>query len=88
MSMQIKMHSDINHEWAEVPMMVLVQLGIVDKISRYSYHDTYGQVAYLEGDCDMLHLTDALREHGVEWHLKPERMVDGDSPIRQLPRFN
>ncbi len=44
-------HEDPGHGWLQVPLTELQALGIVDKISAYSYTDgTYG---YLEEDCDM-----------------------------------
>jgi len=43
-------HTDPGHGWLEVPMSLLRDLGIADKISSYSY--MRGDSAYLEEDCD------------------------------------
>ncbi len=42
--------ADSGHSWLEVPYIVLVQLGIAGKISKYSY--LRNDMAYLEEDCD------------------------------------
>ncbi len=44
-------YNDSSHGWVEVPIDLLVTLGIKDKISTYSY--TNANNAYLEEDCDM-----------------------------------
>ena len=43
-------HTDPGHGWLEVPMSLLRDLGIADKVSSYSY--MRGDSAYLEEDCD------------------------------------
>lgn len=46
-----KFYGDSGHGWISVKMDELVNLGIADKISHYSYRKN--QTAYLEEDCDM-----------------------------------
>ena len=46
-----KLHTDPGHGWLAVRRKELVELGIADKISRYSY--VKGETAYLEEDCDL-----------------------------------
>lgn len=41
---------DPGHGWVKVPKRMIVELGIADKISRYSYQR--GEFAYLEEDMD------------------------------------
>ena len=36
----ITVYSDVGHAWGKVKRDVLVNLGIADKISRYSYSET------------------------------------------------
>jgi hypothetical protein len=43
-------YSDPAHGWVQVPLHILVSLGIEDKISRYSYQK--GENVYLEEDGD------------------------------------
>ena len=44
-------HEDPGHGWAAVPMADLIDLGVADKITGYSY--LLGNMAYLEEDCDL-----------------------------------
>lgn len=44
-------HQDSGHGWLAVKRSELEQLGVLDKISSYSY--TRGMTVYLEEDCDM-----------------------------------
>jgi hypothetical protein len=46
-----KFYSDSGHGWVAVKIDELINLGIADKISRYSYRKN--QTAYLEEDGDM-----------------------------------
>lgn len=60
----IKVFADPGHAWARFPKAKLVQLGIADKISTYSYMN--GANAFLEEDCDLSVLVVALRDRGYE----------------------
>jgi hypothetical protein len=60
----IKVFADPGHAWARVAKSKLVKLGIADKISPYSYQK--GENAFLEEDCDLTVLVNALRERGYE----------------------
>ena len=60
----IKIFADPGHAWARVAKSKLVTLGIADKISAYSYQK--GENAFLEEDCDLTVLVNALRERGYE----------------------
>ena len=56
---------DAGHEWLAVKKKELIELGIADKISYFSYEK--GGTAYLEGDCDAEHFFVAYKaKHGVE----------------------
>lgn len=60
----IKIFADPGHAWARFPKAKLVSLGIADKISTYSYEN--GTNAFLEEDCDLSLLVNALRDRGYE----------------------
>lgn len=60
----IKVFADPGHAWARFPKAKLVSLGIADKISSYSYQN--GSNAFLEEDCDLGVLINALRDRGYE----------------------
>lgn len=44
-------HSDNGHAWLAVKRNRLIELGILDNISHYSYQK--GMTVYLEEDCDL-----------------------------------
>ena len=79
--------SDPGHGWLEVPMALVENLKIANKISRFSFknksRDAF-QMAYLEGDCDARVFTEAYGEDNFELIF-----IDSDerSGIRDLPRF-
>lgn len=43
--------ADPGHAWAKVPRKLLHELGIADRITRFSYER--GEDVYLEEDCDL-----------------------------------
>lgn len=63
MQKSFDVYSDPGHGWVKVPFSVLRKLGIVDKITPYSYQR--GGFAYLEEDCDMSTLIAALKDRGI-----------------------
>lgn len=56
------MHTDAGHAWLAVKRQELKELGIINKISLYSYQK--GGTVYLEEDCDLSVFLNAL---GVTW---------------------
>ncbi len=44
---------DPGHGWLEVSLHELAELGLIDKISGYSYVSADRQQVYLEEDCDL-----------------------------------
>jgi len=79
-------HEDPGHGWLEVPKRELIELGIADQISDYSYQDKDN--VYLEEDCDM---TIFLKAKGVKkWsdidivdaHLNGDHWVRGLKPYK------
>lgn len=86
-------HEDPGHGWLQVPLAELKELGILNKISMYSYTD--GEYAYLEEDCDMGVFLEA-KNGGVmpETWRDVEKLVhintvhtDNDSHIRRMKRI-
>ena len=51
--------SDPGHGWLEVPLSELVELGIAQEISSFSYQSKDGNLVYLEEDCDLGRFADA-----------------------------
>ena len=63
---------------------MLVNLGIADKITRYSYQR--GDYAYLEEDCDLTTLCMALNERDTRIKFV-EKSSTKDSRIRSYDRY-
>jgi hypothetical protein len=83
-SFTIIMYSDPGHAWGKVKRDVLINLGIADKITRYSYQ--YKDNVYLEEDCDLYTLCEALMltNTRVKFVEKPSTR---DSKIRNYERY-
>lgn len=62
--MKLKYYTDPGHGWVPVKRTLLRQLGILDRISSFSYQR--GGTVYLEEDCDATLLIEALERHGIE----------------------
>lgn len=78
-------YEDPGHGWVAVPHSMVKDLGIADKISDCSYvDDTF---AYLEEDCDLSVLVEAIKAQGQSLMLD-EQHTDNDSPIRDKRRFS
>lgn len=83
-SFTIIMYSDPGHAWGKVKRDVLVNLGIADKITRYSYQR--GDYAFLEEDCDLTTLCMALNAQDTRLKFV-EKPSTRDSKIRSYERY-
>ena len=83
-SMTIMVYEDPGHGWARFPLSRLVDLGIADQITPYSY--VRGRYAYLEQDCDLATLVKALYNRGYEVKYKTHH-TDHTSKIRGYDRY-
>jgi hypothetical protein len=81
-------HTDPGHGWLEVPQAELERLGILDKISHYSYQSRFAAInapfCYLEEDCDAA-IFHRAKEEAQESYRIEERHIDRDHWIRELP---
>jgi len=77
-------YTDPGHGWMCVPIKDLIELGIEDKISSFSYRK--GELAYLEEDCDISVLFQAAKDRGIEIKYK-EDSVNDYSPIRNYASY-
>jgi hypothetical protein len=84
-SITLLVFQDPGHAWARFSKKRLVELGIADKISRYSYQN--GNNAFLEEDCDLSVLANALRDNGYEIVYKTAH-TDRRSKIRGFERYS
>ena len=76
-----KAYSDNEHGWLRVPKKELKELGLMDRISSYSYEDK--EYIYLEEDLDADLFLNCKKEKDIE--------IDEDykpvSPIRKLKHY-
>ena len=80
----IKVFADPRHAWARFPKANLMELGIANKISTYSYQN--GTNAFLEEDCDLPVLLNALRQRGYEIKFN-ESHANKQSKIRNYSTY-
>ena len=77
--------SDPGHGWVKVPGALLRELGIVERISSYSY--AAAGFGYLEEDCDLSVFFNAYRERFGRDPELVERVSDALAEIRNYSRF-
>ena len=76
-------HCDAGHGWLAVKRSELVSLGILDKVTPYSYQK--GNTVYLEEDCDAGLFFNAKNIGCRE--LPQKESYHNYSPIRSYERF-
>lgn len=81
---KFKFYTDPGHGWGAVKRKMLIDLGIADRISHFSYQK--GDTVYLEEDCDLPVLTTALSAKGI-WIEHVGKHTDRRSPIRSYESF-
>ena len=78
-------YSDPGHGWLKVPRQKLVELGILNKVSSFSYQRK--EFVYLEEDCDASLFASAMKIAGEEWTDKGHSTRDRQSKIRSYEPF-
>ena len=81
--MKFVCYTDPGHGWVAVKRDVLQSLGILHRISSYSYQR--GSTVYLEEDCDASLFLSIIR-HQASVEIE-ERHTDKRSPIRSYQSF-
>ena len=80
----IIVYSDASHSWGKVKRQVLSNLGLVDKVSAYSYQ--YKDNVYLEEDCDLSLLVQTL--YALDVRVKfVEKSTNKQSRIRSYESY-
>lgn len=79
------LYADPGHAWLKVPVAILTELKIADRITRFSYRR--GAYAYLEEDCDLATFVWAYREKHGENPEFTEKHSNRDSRIRSYPSY-
>ena len=77
-------YADPGHGWLKVPRVLLAELGLLGKITPYSYQQK--DFIYLEEDCDLPLFTKAMRERGGEVKVR-EHSSNNMSKIRSYSPF-
>jgi hypothetical protein len=77
-------YSDPGHGWVKVPLKLLEELEIRDKITPYSYRR--GNFGFLEEDCDAPRFVAAMKARGVTVKFR-SHIGDRLSRIRSYDRF-
>ena len=80
----IKVYSDPGHGWGAVKRSVLFELGVLNRISSYSYQR--GKTVYLEEDCDLELVVQKLIKLNIYFRFI-ENYTDKPSPIRYYDHF-
>jgi len=80
----ITVYSDSGHAWGKVKREVLLELSVEHLISSYSYQ--LRDNVYLEEDCDLMLVVEALREAEYSVVFR-EKVSNNDSKIRGYDRF-
>jgi len=82
--MVYKFYNDPGHGWLAVKRAELIRLGILDKITGYSYQN--GNTVYLEEDCDATTFINRKDELGEPYSFD-NRYTNKQSPIRYYQSF-
>ena len=75
--------NDDGHGWLQVPLVLILRLGIEDQISKYSYLSLDGQFVYLEEDLDAVIFHNAMSSYEYK-----NIYQNGRSPIRNYPSYD
>lgn len=84
MKQEFYFYTDPGHGWLDVPRALLHELGIAERVSRYSYQR--GDSVFLEEDCDYSLFRKAMMDAGREF-TTADIHTDGNSFIRSLPSY-
>lgn len=80
-------HQDPAHGWIEVPLDIVSELGIAERISSYSYRSNERNMAYLEEDRDAHLFIKAYEQSHGRPPAIAEHHLDAPHWIRQLPMY-
>ena len=84
--MKFEFFSDPGHGWLKVPGALLRELGIVDKITPYSY--AAAGFGFLEEDCDASLFLATARQAGLAITFRDVTCADRHSRIRNYDPYS
>jgi len=82
--MQYRFYNDPSHAWLAVKRIELLRLGIINKISPYSYQK--GKTVYLEEDDDARKFIETKKALNEEITIK--EIYHKNTPIRHYKSFS
>jgi len=85
-TLTLNYYQDPGHGWVKAKLSLLQRLGIAEQISRCSYMRKDN--VYLEEDCDLGRLYNALDNAGITLKLKSFVAREKRSKIRSYDNFN
>ena len=86
MGLEFTYHTDPGHGWVEVKRSSLIELDVdLSKIS-YSYQSRDGRTVYLEEDCAVVPLIEAMKAKKISYEFKVLH-TNNEHWIRGLPYF-
>lgn len=77
-------YADPSHGWLAAPRALLEELGLIERVSAYSYQ--YATRVFLEEDADAGLLIEALQKQGRQYVIR-HNYTNRRSFIRCLPIF-
>tara|TARA_R110000824_G_scaffold161892_1_gene337392 strand:- start:1115 stop:1372 length:258 start_codon:yes stop_codon:yes gene_type:complete len=81
------LYEDPGHAWLKVPRKMLGELGIANKVSKYSYQSF--DFVYLEEDCDAALFFEAYeKEHGSKPKFQTSVARSRQSRIRKYKQYS
>jgi hypothetical protein len=83
--MLLRFASDPGHGWLAVPLELLDRLGLLDKITTYSY--LRGRTAHLEEDCDVSTFMAAAQAAGLTISMRGTTCANRRSRIRNYDYY-
>lgn len=83
-TLKLKSYSDPGHGWLAVKRRVLEELGILNKVTSFSYEK--GATVYLEEDCDVSMFMARIKEMGISIEMISKH-TNSSSPIRSYNHF-
>ena len=84
-TLTLNYYQDSGHGWVKAKLSLLQKLGILGQISTYSY--MRNDNVYLEEDCDLSRLYEALEGQGITLKLKSFVAREKRSKIRSYDNF-
>lgn len=72
---------DPGHSWLRVPYKDLINSGVENKITQYSYRTK--DYAFLEEDCDLVTFYNAMVSDGTSIHIDEIHVDDFDEYLRR-----